>query len=135
MPPPPIQPIQSNPPIQPSHPNPPIQIHSHGGFLDAVTVDFAAVMERMRKLRASIAPIDSVARYKKDFCEEIYLGHAKFLDAETIEVDGKKLKFDKGALGLAAVLGVPRPPRLVLLPPCFCGAVADQQLPTGHPQR
>jgi len=68
----------------------------HATTPSAVAVDFGFVMERMRKMRASIAPIDSVARYKKDFCEEIFLGHAKFLDAETIEVDGKRLKFDKG---------------------------------------
>eukprot|EP00756_Hemistasia_phaeocysticola_P018531 Hpha_TRINITY_DN15601_c3_g7::TRINITY_DN15601_c3_g7_i1::g.101119::m.101119 len=48
-----------------------------------VTVDFGKVMRRMRELRADIGPHDSVERYCRDFCEDIFLGNAEFLDAHT----------------------------------------------------
>lgn len=38
---------------------------------------------------------DSVARYSRDFVKHIFLGHGVFTSADTIEVAGKKLKFDK----------------------------------------
>jgi hypothetical protein len=37
-------------------------------------------------LQAGIAPVDSVARYKKDFCKEIFLGDAAFTGSNTIRV-------------------------------------------------
>eukprot|EP00041_Stephanoeca_diplocostata_P035102 m.1226407 g.1226407 ORF g.1226407 m.1226407 type:complete len:242 (+) comp24637_c0_seq8:48-773(+) len=39
------------------------KLHVHG--TSDVEVDFPAIMERIRRLRADISPIDSVARYKK----------------------------------------------------------------------
>lgn len=39
------------------------KLHVSGGA--EVTVDFPAIMERIRRLRADISPIDSVTRYKK----------------------------------------------------------------------
>lgn len=62
-----------------------------------MSIDFGFVMERMRRLRASIAPHDSVERYLRDFCDDIFLGRARFTSPATIEVDGKTLHFDKGA--------------------------------------
>lgn len=38
---------------------------------------------------------DSVARYSRDFVKHIFLGRGVFTSADTIEVGGKKLKFDK----------------------------------------
>src|SRR5437764_15219675 len=41
-------------------------------------VDFAAVMERMRRLRASLSPNDSAQRFR-DLGVDVYFGQARFL--------------------------------------------------------
>ena len=51
-----------------------------------VEVDFPFIMERMRKLRASIAPHDGVERYERDFNEHVFLGQAKFVGDKKVEV-------------------------------------------------
>lgn len=84
---------------------------------DSIKVDFPKIMERIRKLRSNIAPVDSVARYKKDFCEEIFLGEAKFVDKETVVIAGgphgdRTLKFDKAMIATGASPMVPPIPGL-----------------------
>jgi len=49
-----------------------------------VGVDFGKVMARMRELRAAIAPHDGVDRYCRDFCEDVFMGEAKFTDKEGV---------------------------------------------------
>lgn len=58
------------------------------------TVDFPAVMERMRRLRARIAPADSV-HHLKAAGVDVYLGPARFTGPDTVTVDGKTLRFAK----------------------------------------
>lgn len=55
-----------------------------------IVVDFGAVMARMRKLRLSIAPHDGVARYARDFCEDVVMGEATFVGANSIEIKNSK---------------------------------------------
>ncbi|KAL7489866.1 hypothetical protein ACHAW6_016193 [Cyclotella cf. meneghiniana] len=57
-----------------------------------VTVDFAKVMQRMRRLRASIAPVDGHAR-GASIGSQVFQGKGVFTSPYTIEVveDGKKL--------------------------------------------
>lgn len=50
-----------------------------------VTVDFKSIMQRMRRLRAEIAPIDGHVR-GTDIGVDVIQGFGKFLDHETIEV-------------------------------------------------
>lgn len=55
------------------------------------------------RLSAAVALVvfvkhDSVARYSRDFVKHIFLGRGVFTSADTIEVAGKKLKFDKVCL-------------------------------------
>ncbi len=72
-------------------------------------VDFSAVMERMRRLRAGISPHDSAARFR-DSGIDVFIGDGKFVDARTIEVDGKALKFKKAVIATgarAAALPIP----------------------------
>src|SRR5436305_289144 len=52
-----------------------------------VTVDFAAVMERMRRLRAGISPHDSAARFR-GLGVDVYLGAARFTGPRSVEVAG-----------------------------------------------
>lgn len=60
-------------------------------------VDFPAVMERMRKLRARIAPADSV-RNMAEAGADVYLGEARFTGKDTVEVDGKTLTFARAVI-------------------------------------
>ena len=51
---------------------------------DGVDVDFAAVMRRMRELRARISPVDSVERFSGELGVDVYLGEARFAGPKTI---------------------------------------------------
>jgi pyruvate/2-oxoglutarate dehydrogenase complex dihydrolipoamide dehydrogenase (E3) component len=53
---------------------------------EAVRIDFAEVMERMRRIRAEISYDDSVHRFTREGVE-IFLGAARFTGQNTIEVD------------------------------------------------
>ncbi len=78
---------------------------------EGVDIDFARAMERMRKLRADISPADSAQRYR-DMGIDVFLGQAKFLDANTVEVDGKRLSFSKAAICTGARAADPEIPGL-----------------------
>ncbi len=66
-----------------------------------VEVDFPAVMERMRRLRARISPNDSVERFTS-LGVDVFLGHARFLGRDSVEVDGKLLRFSKAVIATGA---------------------------------
>mmetsp|Transcript_30134 Transcript_30134/g.90278 ORF Transcript_30134/g.90278 Transcript_30134/m.90278 type:complete len:585 (-) Transcript_30134:63-1817(-) len=92
-----------------------------GVSVGEVKVDFPRVMQRMRELRAQIAPVDSVARYKRDFCDEIFLGQATFVDGKTIKVAGGphgdvELKFGRAMVATGASPLVPDIPGLADTP-------------------
>ncbi|NJP04684.1 MAG: FAD-dependent oxidoreductase, partial [Chloroflexaceae bacterium] len=59
---------------------------------DATSVDFAAVMERMRRIRAQISTNDSVQRFE-DLGVDVFLGEGRFTGNDTIDVDGQTLTF------------------------------------------
>jgi pyruvate/2-oxoglutarate dehydrogenase complex dihydrolipoamide dehydrogenase (E3) component len=76
---------------------------------EGATVDFPAVMERMRELRAAIGPNDSAERFR-DLGIDVYLGEGRFTSVETVEVGGVELKFSKAVIatgGRAIVLPIP----------------------------
>jgi pyruvate/2-oxoglutarate dehydrogenase complex dihydrolipoamide dehydrogenase (E3) component len=77
----------------------------------APTVDFAAVMARMRRIRADISHHDSVQRFR-DLGIDVFLGSGEFIDAHTIAVDGAKLKFKKAAIATGARAARPNVPGL-----------------------
>ena len=54
-----------------------------------VKVNFAKTMERMRKIRAEISHHDGAENFSKTHGLDIMLGAAKFVNQNTIEVDGK----------------------------------------------
>ncbi len=60
-------------------------------------VDFAAVMERMRRVRARISHHDSAQRFAK-LGVDVFLGHARFLGPDAVEVDGKTLRFKRAVI-------------------------------------
>ncbi|HEY8504073.1 MAG TPA: mercuric reductase [Gemmataceae bacterium] len=59
---------------------------------EGVAVDFAAVMARMRRLRAAIAPHDSAERFRR-LGIDVFLGEARFTGPDAVEVDGRALRF------------------------------------------
>jgi pyruvate/2-oxoglutarate dehydrogenase complex dihydrolipoamide dehydrogenase (E3) component len=61
-------------------------------------IDFAAVMERMRRIRAELSSNDSAARFKQ-LGVDIFFGEARFLDANQIRVgDSATLRFRRAAV-------------------------------------
>ncbi|MEW5860826.1 MAG: mercuric reductase [Cyanobacteriota bacterium] len=68
---------------------------------EGAEVDFPAVMERMRRIRAGISHHDSAKRFK-DLGIDVFLGNARFSGSNTIEVAGKKLRFKKAVIATGA---------------------------------
>jgi len=64
-------------------------------------VDFPAVMERMRKLRADLSPHDSAERFAK-LGVDVFLGEARFVGPDTIEVGGQTLRFKRAVVATGA---------------------------------
>ncbi len=76
-----------------------------------VTVDFGAVMERMRRLRAGISHHDSASRFT-DLGIDVYVGAGSFSGNDTIEVGGKTLRFSKACIATGARAAAPPIPGL-----------------------
>jgi pyruvate/2-oxoglutarate dehydrogenase complex dihydrolipoamide dehydrogenase (E3) component len=66
-----------------------------------VEVDFAAVMERMRRLRAGISPHDSAARFR-DLGVDVFLGHGRFAGRDAVRVGDAVLRFSKAVIATGA---------------------------------
>ena len=74
-----------------------------------VRVDFPAVMERMRRVRASLSHVDSVKRFRS-LGVDVYLGEGRFVGGNSVEVDGRRLEFARAVIASgarAAVLPIP----------------------------
>ncbi len=70
-------------------------------FLNKAEVDFGAVMERMRRIRAKISHHDSAKRFR-DLGVDVFLGIAKFSGPDTVEVGGRTLHFKKAVIATGA---------------------------------
>jgi pyruvate/2-oxoglutarate dehydrogenase complex dihydrolipoamide dehydrogenase (E3) component len=64
-------------------------------------VDFPAVMERMRRLRADISPHDSAQRFTK-LGVDVFLGEASFAGPGTVQVAGRTLRFKRAVIATGA---------------------------------
>nr|WP_320011195.1 mercuric reductase [uncultured Desulfobulbus sp.] len=78
---------------------------------EGLSIDFPAVMERMRHLRSSISHHDSAQRFR-ELGVDVYLGQASFVDAASVEVAGTRLHFDRAALCTGGRAAVPATPGL-----------------------
>ena len=74
-------------------------------------VNFPAVMERMRRLRAGIGRNDSVSRFR-DLGVDVFLGKGRFSGPDTVEVAGKTLRFKKAVIATGARAAAPPIPGL-----------------------
>jgi pyruvate/2-oxoglutarate dehydrogenase complex dihydrolipoamide dehydrogenase (E3) component len=81
-----------------------------------VSVDFGFVIERMRRLRASIAPIDSAKRYSEKLGVDVFIGKGTFTGKNTIEVNGKTLNFAKAVVATGGTAAIPNIPGLKHVP-------------------
>lgn len=66
-----------------------------------IEVDFPAVMQRMRRIRASISPHDSAERFQK-LGIDVFLGSGRFLSDSTIEVQRQILRYKKAVIATGA---------------------------------
>lgn len=73
---------------------------------DGVKVHFGEAMERMRRLRASIAPHDSVKRFS-DMGIDMFMGAGRFIGPLTVEVAGERLAFKKAVIATGARAAAP----------------------------
>lgn len=78
---------------------------------DGMNVNFAAAMQRMRRLRARISPNDSAQRFR-DLGVDVYFGQARFVDSNTIDVDGTRLQFKRAVIATGARAAAPPIPGL-----------------------
>ncbi|MEZ6125533.1 MAG: mercuric reductase [Planctomycetaceae bacterium] len=79
------------------------------------SVDFAAVMQRMRRLRAAISPNDSAERFQ-ELGVDVFLGDACFVNSDTVQVGDTKLKFRRAVIATGARAVVPSIPGLSSVP-------------------
>jgi pyruvate/2-oxoglutarate dehydrogenase complex dihydrolipoamide dehydrogenase (E3) component/uncharacterized membrane protein YdjX (TVP38/TMEM64 family) len=67
----------------------------------ACGADFAAAMERMRRLRAGISAHDSAERFRK-LGVDVFIGNGAFVGPGAVEVDGRRLEFDRAVIATGA---------------------------------
>ncbi len=74
-------------------------------------VDFAAVMERMRRLRVSLAAHDAAERFQS-LGVDVFLGCGRFTSPDSIEVGGQTLRFRRALIATGARAALPKIPGL-----------------------
>ena len=71
-----------------------------------ISVDFPAIMERMRRLRANISKNDSAERFES-LGVDVFIGHARFVAKNKVQVNEQVLKFKKACIATGAKAGTP----------------------------
>jgi pyruvate/2-oxoglutarate dehydrogenase complex dihydrolipoamide dehydrogenase (E3) component len=79
--------------------------------LDGVTADVASAKERMRRLRADIAPLDGAERFRS-LGVDVFLGHGRFTGRDRLQVDGATLRFRRAVIATGARASLPPVPGL-----------------------
>jgi len=82
-------------------------VRARGG----VDVDFPAVMERVRRLRAEISQHDSAARFR-DLGVDVFLGDGRFVGPDALTVGETTLRFKKAVIATGARASAPPIPGL-----------------------
>ncbi|MEO6164333.1 MAG: mercuric reductase [Candidatus Binatia bacterium] len=62
---------------------------------------FSTAMERMRRLRAGLSEHDSAERFR-GLGVDVYIGNGRFAGLNAVEVDGKRLSFDRAVIATGA---------------------------------
>ncbi|MGZ4871157.1 MAG: mercuric reductase, partial [Candidatus Angelobacter sp.] len=74
-------------------------------------IEFAEVVRRVRRVRAEIAPHDSVQRFA-GLGVDVFLGHGHFTGRRSLELEGQRLDFSKAIIATGARAAVPPIPGL-----------------------
>ncbi len=74
---------------------------------DSVNVNFPAVMQRMRRVRSQISPVDSAVSAQKAGVD-VFLGEGSFTGKNSLTVEGKTLRFKKAVIATGARAVRPR---------------------------
>ena len=74
---------------------------------ERAAIDFAAAMERMRRIRSEISPHDSARRFRDELGVDVFFGEGRFTSPDTVEVEGKRLRFRKAAVCTGARAAAP----------------------------
>jgi pyruvate/2-oxoglutarate dehydrogenase complex dihydrolipoamide dehydrogenase (E3) component len=82
-----------------------------GVHVPSCRVEFAEVMQRMRRLRASISPHDSAKRFT-ELGIDVYFGLGTFTSGDSIEVNDQRLRFSKAVIATGARASEPPIPGL-----------------------
>ena len=75
------------------------------------SIDFAAVMDRLRRIRAEMAPHDSAARFR-DLGVDVFIGQGSFTARDRITVAGHSLSFRRALIATGARPDMPAVPGL-----------------------
>jgi pyruvate/2-oxoglutarate dehydrogenase complex dihydrolipoamide dehydrogenase (E3) component len=86
-----------------------------GVTTDGVRVDFAEVMDRMRRRRAEIAINDSAERLR-GLGVDVFFGSARFADPRSVTIDGHRLRFRRAVIATGGRPTAPPIPGLDALP-------------------
>jgi len=79
--------------------------------VESVSVDFGRAMERMRRLRADISAVDSVARFTS-LGVDVFLGQATFTGPDRLRVGDRELQFHRAVIATGARAAAPPIPGL-----------------------
>ena len=82
-----------------------------GVHTSTVSVDFPAVMARMRQLRADLARHDSAARFR-DLGIDVFLGEGHFSGRDAFTICGQTLRFARACIATGARAALPTVPGL-----------------------
>ncbi len=82
-----------------------------------IEVDFPAIMNRVRAVRARISPNDSVERFDSELGVDVFLGAGHFTGRHEVEVAGERLRFRKAVIATGARAAMPNIPGLAEVEP------------------
>ena len=82
------------------------------GFPTEGQPDFGRAFERMRQLRADLAPVDSARRFRDELGVDVYQGRARFKAPDFVEVGGQILQFRRAVIATGASPSLPPIPGL-----------------------
>jgi pyruvate/2-oxoglutarate dehydrogenase complex dihydrolipoamide dehydrogenase (E3) component len=82
-----------------------------GGPAPAGEGRFDEVMERMRRVRASLSGLDAAARFRS-LGVDVFLGEGRFIAPDTASVDGRALRFRRAIIATGARATMPSIPGL-----------------------
>ena len=69
--------------------------------------DFAAAMERMRRIRADLSPVDGARRFRDELGVDVFLGEGRFVSGDALQVGGASLRFRRAVVATGGRPAIP----------------------------